>query len=124
MYPEIKTERLWEAGGRNETVNGLGDRMWKVTDLLKAVENEPVYDVPLAFIDLSAHSFDMEGGLVDFAVHMRHVNETDLEAPVIFDQWGRLIDGRHRIVKAILEGRTTVKAKKIPYGTSPTYHKA
>lgn len=123
-YPKIEIGRLWNKGGRDETVSGLGDRMWRVSDLVKAIENEPVYEIPLAFIDLASHSFGTEGGLVDFAIHMRHVNESDSSFPVIFDQWGRILDGRHRIVKAIMEGRTTIRAVRIPDGTEPTYYKA
>lgn len=123
-FPKVEIQRLWDQGNREESVQGLGDRMWRIQDLLKAVENVPVYEVPLAFLDLSKHNFDSEGGLIDFAIHMRHVNESDPDDPVVFDQWGRIVDGRHRIVKALLEGRTTIKAKKIPDGTQPTYYKS
>lgn len=122
-YPTVELPRNWEKGHREEQVNGLGGRVWRVQDLRNAVKDAPVYHIPLAFIDLAAHTFDLEGGLLDFAIHIRHVNESDPDDPIIVDQWGRIIDGRHRIVKALLEGRTTVPAKKIPDGTQPTYYK-
>jgi hypothetical protein len=121
-FPKVELTRIWEIGSREEMVHGLGDRRWRVQDLRLAVANEPVFQVPLAFLDLSTHSFDDEGGLIDFAIHMRKVSESDPDDPVIFDQWGRILDGRHRIVKALLEGRTTISAKKVPDGTQPTYH--
>ena len=124
IYPVVELPRLWQQGGRSERVNGLADRVWKIQDLIKAVENEPIYEVPLAFIDLSAHTFNQDGGLIDFATHMKHVMECDLSYPIIFDQWGRILDGRHRIVKALIEGKTTILAKKIPDGTEPTYYKS
>lgn len=46
----------------------------------------------------------------------------DTNQPIIMDQWGRIVDGRHRLVKALLEGRTTIPVKKIPDGTQPTYY--
>lgn len=122
-YPIVDLPRLWERAGRDENVSGLGDRVWKIQDLLKAVENEPTYEVPLAFLDLSSHTFEQEGGLIDFAQHMKHVMECDLSQPIIFDQWGRILDGRHRLVKALIKGKTTILAKKIPDGTQPTYYK-
>jgi hypothetical protein len=122
-YPEVELPREWDQGGREECVNGLGDRVWKAQDLRRAVDNEPIHQVPLAFLDLAAHSFSTEGGLIDFAIHMKHVNESDPDDPIIFDQWGRILDGRHRIVKALLEGRTVIPAKKVPDGTAPTYYK-
>lgn len=122
-FPKIDLPREWEIGSRGEFVHGLGDRQWRVQDLRLAVANEPVFRVPLAFLDLSAHGFNLEGGLIDFAIHMRKVNESNPDDPVIFDQWGRILDGRHRIVKALLEGRTIISAKKVPDGTHPTYYK-
>lgn len=101
---------------------GLGKRTWRITDLRKAVELEPIYQVPLAFLDLSAHEFNTEGGLIQFAQHMIHVEESDPDDPIILDQWGRILDGRHRIVKALLEGRTTIPARKVPDGVEPTYY--
>lgn len=121
-YPVVELPRKWDQGHREEQVHGLGPRRWRVQDLRKAVENEPVYQVPLAFLNLSAHTFDTEEGLIGFATHMRHVNECDPDDPIIFDQWGQILDGRHRIVKALLEGRTTIAARKIPDGTDPTYY--
>lgn len=94
--PLVAIDRLWEKGHREENVRGLGDRRWKIQDLREAVKNCPVVMVPIAFLDLAAHHFDMEGGLIDFAIHMRHVETSDPDDPVIVDQWGRIIDGRHR----------------------------
>jgi hypothetical protein len=122
--PIVGVSRNWDKGGRTESVAGLGNRTWKVQDLRLAVKDCPVFEVPLAFLDLSAHSFNMEGGLIDFAIHMRHVNEADLFYPIIFDQWGKIIDGRHRIVKALLLGHTTIKGVKVPDGTAPTYYES
>lgn len=65
-------------------------------------------------------SFSDEGGLIGFARHMKHVMEADLSYPIIIDEWGQPIDGRHRIVKALIEGHETIKAVRVPVGTHPT----
>lgn len=120
-YPVVDCPRHWDQGSREERVDGLGKRRWKVTDLREAVKDCPVYEVPLAFLDLAAHQMKQEGGLIDFATHMKHVMEADLSYPIIFDQWGQILDGRHRIVKALVEGHATIKAVKVPDGTQPTF---
>lgn len=122
-YPAVPINRKWDLGKRGEEVQGLGNRYWRINDLQEVVKDQPVFEVPLAFLDLAAHDFHDEGGLIAFAEHMRHVNDADLDYPIIFDQWGRILDGRHRIVKALLEGRTTIKAQKVPDEASPTYRK-
>jgi hypothetical protein len=122
-YPTINILRIWDQKHREEEVVCENGRVWRVTDLHEAVKDEPVYQIPLAFIDLAAHKFDSDGGLLAFAMHMRHVQECDADHPIIVDQWGKILDGRHRIVKALLEGRTTIGAKKVPDHTSPTYYK-
>ncbi len=121
-WPVVGLPRLWDQGSREEVVDGLGSRRWRITDLREAVKDCPVFDVPLAFLDLSAHTFNLEGGLIDFATHMRMTHECDLDYPIIFDQWGRILDGRHRLAKALVEGKATVRAVKIPDGTSATYN--
>jgi hypothetical protein len=119
-FPVVGLPELWTGGDREELVHGLGKRRWRVSDLIHAVRNEPVFDVPLAFLDLASHCFDQEGGLIDFAMHMQKINKCSLEFPIIMDQWGRIIDGRHRIVKALIEGHTTIKAVKVPDGMDST----
>lgn len=120
-WPAVAVERLWEKGNRHETVKSrfnLG--RWRVSDLRDIVKDQPAFDLPLCCIDLGGHEFSQEGGLLGFARHMRHVNEADLSFPIILDEWGMPLDGRHRIVKALMEGRTTIKAVRVPQNTSPT----
>lgn len=119
-YPEVPIERLWDKGHRHERIRQKNDGTWRVQELRQVVANEPVFDVPLAFLPLRDHEFDMGRGLVSFAQHMKHVLDADLSYPIIFDEFGCILDGRHRIVKALLEGRTTIKGVRVPPGTAPT----
>ena len=45
-----------------------------------------------------------------FLEHMKQVQEADLSYPIILNEDGAIIDGRHRFCKAILEGHKTIKA--------------
>ena len=45
--------------------------------------------------------------------HLVLVQETDLTHPIILCQDGRLMDGMHRVVKALLEGRDSIEAVRL-----------
>lgn len=117
----VELERMWEPGDRRESVpDSRKGSQWKIQDLMAAVKDEPAFELPVKFIDISSHSFDNED-LFEFAQHMKHVLDADMSFPIIMDHRGRIIDGRHRIVKALIESRATVLCKRIPYGVMPTY---
>ena len=119
----IPIERLWSAENGEETVNSWGDRVWRVRDLRAAVKDQPVFDLPLALVPLREHKFDCPD-IVEFARHMRHVQDADTDDPVIMDEWGWVMDGRHRIVKALIEGRESIKCVRLPHGMNPSYYKS
>jgi hypothetical protein len=49
--------------------------------------------------------------------HLRLIEETDLAHPIILAADGRVMDGMHRVAKAVLEGRETIEAVK--FNTDP-----
>ncbi len=53
--------------------------------------------------------------------HMRLVNEADLRYAIIVDPDGRIMDGMHRVAKALLLGHSTIPAKRLPSLPSPDY---
>lgn len=114
--PEVT--RLWSSGV-DETVNSWGDRNWNIRDLRAAVAGQPVFDLPLSLIPLKEHQFNCPD-IFEFARHMLHVQQADLSHPVIMDEYGWIMDGRHRIVKALLEGYTTIKCVRLPEGLRPS----
>jgi len=68
----------------------------------------PIFDIPLAALNLSLdiHSIN---SVNSFAYHCKRVQDCSLEYPIILDVNGSIADGVHRVVKAILEGHTTIK---------------
>lgn len=108
---------IWDDS--NESVKSWGGRTWRVRDLRKVVEDQEVFDLPLSLIPLNDHRFEADD-LYEFAQHMLHVRNSDLSIPIIMCERGRVIDGRHRIVKALLEGRDTIRCVKIPEGQLST----
>ena len=52
-------------------------------------------------------------------MHMKAVNDADLKRPIILDEDGELMDGRHRLMKAMLLGKKTIKAVRFDENPSP-----
>lgn len=42
--------------------------------------------------------------------HFKSVKQADLRYPIILDEDGEILDGRHRLMRAILDGYETIKA--------------
>ena len=53
--------------------------------------------------------------------HMRLIEETDLGYPIILSSDGRVMDGMHRVAKALLEGQETIEAVKFRQDPEPDY---
>ena len=47
--------------------------------------------------------------LRSFVQHMKMVNEADMSKPILMNEDGCIIDGRHRLAKALLNGDETIK---------------
>lgn len=75
------------------------------------------FDLPLAGIDISIDPFEINS-FYKFLDHCKRVENCDLKYPVIINDKGFIADGWHRIAKAILSGKTSVKAirmNEMPY---------
>ena len=53
--------------------------------------------------------------------HMKLVNETDLRFPILLCAEGRLMDGMHRVARALLEGRETINSVQFQATPEPDY---
>src|SRR6266498_598934 len=53
--------------------------------------------------------------------HVRLVEEVDLSYPIILGPDGRVMDGMHRVARAILEGRETIAAVRLPEVPDPDF---
>lgn len=57
----------------------------------------------------------------DVVEHMRLVQEADLSFPIILSSDGRVMDGMHRVAKALLEGRSRIEAVRFRDDPEPDY---
>ena len=88
--------------------------IWYTERLWRLAKDLPEYDADVErFAELDRDCWFGEGRtptIREVAAHCRRINETDSEIPVIVNDNGRLMDGGHRLARALLEGRKTVKA--------------
>ena len=59
--------------------------------------------------------------LREMVMHMKAANDADLNLPIILDEDGELMDGRHRIMKAMLIGADSIKAVRFDENPSPCH---
>jgi len=57
--------------------------------------------------------------LRELVMHMQAVQAADLTYPIILDEDGELMDGRHRLMKAMLLGHTTILAVRFDENPPP-----
>ena len=54
-------------------------------------------------------------------LHIRLIEEVDLSHPIILGANGRVMDGMHRVAKALLEGRDEIEAVRFERDPEPDY---
>ncbi len=55
------------------------------------------------------------------ALHTRLIAETDLADSIILSSDGRVMDGMHRVCRALIEGRETIRAIRFDVDPEPDY---
>lgn len=113
MIVELKNGGL--ANGRYRDFDG---NCYSVTRLIEHSKGLEPFDMPLAGIFIGEKVFSESRTAREIAEHVKRVNETDLQYPILLDPDGFIMDGWHRVIKALVEGRATIKAvrfKELPY---------
>jgi hypothetical protein len=92
--------------------------LYSVAKLIDDSKNLKPFDMPIAGIALDALIWN-ESNIYALAFHCKKVNDADLKKPIILDWNGEIADGRHRIIKAIMQGKRTIKAVRITWAVTP-----
>lgn len=95
----------------------LGEESWSVARLFELSRNLPAFEIPLDYLCLSS-TYD-KLNLRDLVMHMQAVNNADLSMPIILSEDGDIMDGRHRIMKALLLGLKTIKVVRFEENPEP-----
>lgn len=99
---------------------------WDVDRLVELSQDLPVETVDLSEIQ-EIDSVYWFGGDEDPATvrkvveHARLIRDVDPEYPIILGPDGRVMDGMHRIARALLEGRESIAAVRFPSLPEPDH---
>ncbi|MFK7928103.1 MAG: hypothetical protein AB8H79_07925 [Myxococcota bacterium] len=99
-----------------------GERhIWVVSRLWALAADLPVFDYPVdAF---SGFDLDIWYGHINTPTvrsvveHMRRINAADLQYPIVLSETGMVMDGVHRLCRAMVEGKESVRA--VQFVTNP-----
>jgi len=87
----------------------IGKRKWRVASLLFHSKDLEPFDFPINLIERAYDPFVCEN-FQDYVDNYKRVRRANLAYPIIVSSLGEIMDGRHRIIKAMLLGHKTIKA--------------
>jgi hypothetical protein len=98
----------------------LGKNTWAVGRLISLSKDFPVMEIPLDHLNIY-NTYD-KITLREFVMHMQAALNSDLNYPIILDEDGEILDGRHRVIKALFKGFRTIKAVRFDENPTPCRH--
>lgn len=98
-------------------VSRLGKHEWAVSRLIQLSKDLPVMEIPLDHLNVW-HKYE-NLTLREMVMHIKCVLKADLNFPIILDEDGDILDGRHRIMRALIEGKETIKAVRFDENPTP-----
>lgn len=105
---------------------GPDSHIWDVHRLIRAAKGlkpEMVALTEIAEIDENWWDVSREAPMTPRALaeHLALVDAADLSYPVIRSADGRLMDGMHRLVRALREGQSQIRAVRFPVTPPPDH---
>jgi len=107
------------------TVDGVR-QYWKVELLWKLAKTLPVEYVPIetliSQLEGTCWTDEDEDATPHWVLgHTRRIVGADLDYPILLDKAGVIVDGVHRLCKAILEGREVIAAQRFDILPDPSF---
>ena len=90
-----------------------GNKVWYATTLIKASKDLPVKSIPINNKMLDTKIQWTLDTFFDLKQHMIRMKNADLKFPVIIGPKGIIIDGYHRLMKAMSLNKTSIKYIKL-----------
>jgi len=110
-------------GGSGHWV-ALGERAWHIETVWRAALDLPVEEVAIDVIreiDEDCWFGGRPATVRDVVSHARRIVDADLSLPVILASDGQVLDGMHRIAKAVLCGQVSVTAQRLATDPDPDW---
>lgn len=108
--------KIKEWHSHHNQTSQIGRHHWDVARLIQLSADLPIFDAPLDCLNVWK-KYDVS--MREFVMHMKAVMNADLKYPIILDEDGEIMDGRHRIMKAMYLGLDTIKAVRFQENPSP-----
>lgn len=86
-----------------------GAMFWKVARLIKLAESLEPFDIPLKHLNIY-DLYPKVNSTLDFVQHVRLILSVNVNCPIILDGEGYVMDGRHRVIRAVLDGAEFIPA--------------
>lgn len=101
----------------NDQMCHLGGEHWSVPRLAKLTADFPIIEIPLAGMCLANTVYTLR--MRELVMHMKAVLNADMSKPIILDEDGEILDGRHRVMHALLNGHEFIKAVRFERNPIP-----
>jgi hypothetical protein len=105
-YPTVKISEV----PVHENTFTSGKKVWFVANLIDRSKELVQFDLPLAAIYAGSEVWDPVSSAYALAKQMRRVLDVDTSHPIILDEEGFIMDGWHRVARALIDGKSTIKA--------------
>ena len=83
-------------------------KKWSILRLIENAKDLPVQKMPMSGLNI-VNLHPIPENMIDFVRHILTVKKANLKYPIILDDEGYIMDGRHRVAKALLMGKKTIK---------------
>jgi hypothetical protein len=98
-------------------------KVWYVDNLIALAQTMPAFEKPItelrAVILESAFPGMGNWTYAELAYHTRVAIKADLQYPILLGEDGRVLDGHHRLLKALIDGHPTIKAVQFVIDPEP-----
>ena len=96
-------------------------RIWKTESLIRKAETLPIFQFDVTDINLDEILRWQLVNLRDYLNHYRRVNQADLLKPIILRSDDYIMNGWHRVIKALFDGKKYILAKQFKVDPEPDF---
>lgn len=107
----MKIDKAWDFDV-NQTMQ-IQNKIYNVHTCIRLARDFPIIELSIDQMNISYSSPNANNNTIrSFIEHMKSTLEADLNFPIILNEDGFIIDGRHRLCKALFLEEKTIKAKR------------
>ena len=97
------------------------DKQYDVHACVRMAKDLPIVKLDVASMNISYRNPNNELSIRNFIEHMHSVLEADLSYPILLNEDGCIIDGRHRLCKALYQGDKTILTQRFDKDPSSVF---